>query len=246
MFVKISTEAGFINPETTGTAVNFYLSGDKKNYNKLEEKIKEQVNEYFDEKGIVAGAVTKVVEDFKEAIKTLKPNAINLDGKTQEELMEHYLEITKMVDEIAPERFETFFSQYNESYEKLKAEQDDILNQIAEQEQLISNYKTQLENSELPKSLKDAAQAGIEAAERAIGFMKEGINEAIAQFGREYNSIVESAKNVSISILENLKTEINEKIDATRSLLENRRIYFEANRAEVENKIAEFRATLNA
>ena len=35
MFVKISTEAGYISPETDGTKVSIDLNGKKKNYNKL-------------------------------------------------------------------------------------------------------------------------------------------------------------------------------------------------------------------
>ena len=34
MFVKISTEAGYINPTTNGTKVNIDINGKNKNYNK--------------------------------------------------------------------------------------------------------------------------------------------------------------------------------------------------------------------
>ena len=62
MFVTISTKAGFIDVNTTGTAVKFDLNGQKKNYDKLKEKINKQVNAFFDENGIIAGAITSITD----------------------------------------------------------------------------------------------------------------------------------------------------------------------------------------
>lgn len=245
MFVKISTEAGYINPDTTGTAVNFDLSGDKKDYSKLQDKIKEQVNEYFDENGIIAGAVTKVVEDFKEAIKTLKPNALNLDGKSQEELMQHYLDITEMINGIAPERLETFYTEYNKAYNKYKQDKDYFDSEIQKLSDIITNYENQLKN--LPDgALKQTTLEALNQARTNTMNAQQEIADAERLFNIECTSLINSAKTLSETIYENLKTEIEQKINATKTLLENRKTYFEAHRSEVETKIAEFRATLNA
>lgn len=246
MFVKVSTEAGYINPATDGTAVNFYLSGEKKNYDKLKEKITTQVNEYFDKNGIIAGAVTNIVEDFKEAIKTLKPNAQNLDNKTQKELMENYLNITTLIEGIAPERLESFYENYNTINQTLETQLESLNSQIAEQQAIIDECKTELAKSDLPQALKDIAEEGIATAERIIKNLKTGINDANREFNIAYQNIIETAKSASESIYQSIKADMEQKLNATKTLLENRKTYFEANRAEVENKIAEFRATLNA
>lgn len=245
MFVTISTKAGFIDVNTTGTAVNFDLNGSKKNYDKLEEKIKKQVNEYFDENGIIAGAVTTITEDFKEAIKTLKPNALNIDNKSQEELMEHYQNIVEMIDGIAPEKLESWYNSYNELIDTLNAKKADLNAQIAEYESQIADYKTQLE-SITDATLREIAEEGIATAERIISNIKQGIIDAENEYYRAYNDIHSSLLSLSEKIYQNIKADMDNKLDTYASKLIERRTYFQANKSEVESAIADFRATLNA
>jgi len=245
MFVKISTEAGYINPETEGTAVNFDLSGDKKSYDKLKEKITKQVNNYFDENGIIAGAVTTITEDFKEAIKTLKPNALNLDNKSQEELMEHYLSITALIEGIEPANLEGFYNSYNHEYneyQNVKAAKEALINK---HQQEIADYKEQI--AKLPEGPeRTAIEQTLKTVEKYIPILQGEIAEAKTQFTNFLGQIIQGAKANYETFKANLETEINEKIKAASTKLAERKTYYENNKSEVEDKIAAFRATLNA
>ena len=247
MFVKISTEAGYINPETTGTAVNFDLSGDKKNYDKLKEKIVSQVNAYFDEKGIIAGAVAKVTEDFKEAIKTLKPSATNLENKSQKELMEHYLEITELVKDVRPDNLEGFYNIYDKAIEDYNKAVADTESKIAECQQKINDYKAQLEGlSSLLPQFKEI-EALIADQEAIINnYNKFAFSDALNAYNKTLNDYLSLERQNYSKFIADLKSTIETKISNTASILEGHKTYFEAHRSEVETAIANFRATLNA
>jgi hypothetical protein len=220
MFVKVSTEAGYIDANTTGTKVTFDLNGSKKNYDKLEEKIVSQVNAYFDENGIIAGAITSVTEDLKEAIKTLKPNAIDIDEKNIDELMDHYLQIAEMINGIEANRLDNFYKSYNDIYDKFcedkQAEEDkfalvgDLINEIIQRE-----YNT-------------------------------NISSIINKYNEDKNHLLETYKKQGKTALEELKKEIQSKVTAYANILNEHKVYFENNRETINAKIAEFRATLQA
>lgn len=244
MFVKISTEAGYINAETTGTKVKIDLSGEKKSYNKLKNKITDQVNNYFDENGIIAGAVTTVTKDLKGAIKVLKPNALNIDDKNAEELMNHYLSITNMISGLAPEKLEGFYSSYNSLIDELNKNKSDIEDQIAETEAEIADYKTQLQESGLTETEKTTINTLITQAENAINFMKQGISDAETEFNKSYSLILNNLKKSSEKILKFLETEISNRIDNYKAKLLEHKTNYSNNKAEIDQKIADFRASL--
>jgi len=244
MFVKISTDAGYIDPDTTGTAVNFDISGSKKNYDKIKEDIVAKVNAYFDSQGIIAGAIANIQEDFKDAIKTLKPNALNLDDQNQEELMNHYLEITDMIEGIIPNNLEGFYTSYNSLYETLETERERLNTLITEYENKIADLKTQIEG--LDENLREPIQAQIEQAEKTIKNIRQGIADAESRYHKSLETITNAAKEGFETFKQNLKTEIESKITAAASKLESHKTYYEANKAAVDAKIAEYRNSLNA
>lgn len=245
MFVKISTKAGFIDVNTTGTAVKFDLNGQKKNYDKLKEKINKQVNAFFDENGIIAGAITSITDDFKEAVKTLKPNAINIDEKSKEDLMQHYLDITEMINGMEPNKLSKFYEDYNEMYDNFYSQQEALENKITEQETKIAEYKSQLSN--LPDGpAKEAIEESLRIAENAIKYIKQDILTIQNDYANSRDYLLETTKRLSESSFETIKSEMQKKLNTFAGKLDEHKAYYENNKSAVDSAIAEFRATLNA
>lgn len=245
MFVKISTEAGYIDANTTGTKVTFDLNGSKKNYDKLEEKIVSQVNGYFDENGIIAGAITSVTEDLKESIKTLKPSAIGIDEQNKDELMAHYLEIANMVEGMEAGRLSVFFQEFDNLYNRCHDEEVEINEKIAQYEKNVADYKAQLETIK-DETLKSTISEALRIAENAIKFAKQDITDLGIEFENSKTYLIETMKTQGQAVIENLKSEIQTKITDYSKTLSDHKTYFENNREEVNSKIAAFRATLQA
>lgn len=246
-FVKISTELGYINPETEGTEVKIDLNGSKKNYNKLKDKITKKVNKYFDENGIIAGAITTITEDFKEAIKTLKPNALNLDDKSQKELMEHYLNITELIEGIEPNHLTSFYNVYNQAVQTKDEALAKIEKDIADYTALLETLKTQLaeltEESPLFKQISDKIAETNLIIKNANDLGFKAITD---EFNATLSRHLGPEKQGYQSFLNNLETEINARIQQFASKLSEHKTYFESHKSEVEGKIAAYRATLNA
>lgn len=245
MFVKISTKAGYIDVNTSGTSVKFDLNGQKKNYDKLKNKINEKVNAFFDENGIIAGAITTITEDFKKAVKALKPNALNLDDKSKKDLMDHYMQICDMINGMEPDRLTEFYTKYNDAYNKFLASQTDFEEQIAEQEANLQEYKAEIDG--MPDGIeKTALQESIRIAETAIKYLKTDLYTLQNNYANNRDYLIDTIKKQSESVFETIKTEINKNIATFEGKLAERKTYYENNKESVNAAIAEFRQSLNA
>ena len=153
LFVKLSTESGKIQVNTTGTTVTISFSGLKEDYSKLKDKAVSKVNSYFDEKGIIAGAIGNV-ESLKESLLKLKSTASDVETKTEQELMkslpEGYTEekCKSAIDSLAKswtsaqELFKKNVAGLAPTVESLQQAFNTLRNDFAK---LITEYKAELE-----------------------------------------------------------------------------------------------------
>ena len=248
MFVKISTEAGYINPETDGTKVSIDLNGKKKSYNKLKNKITNKVNQFFDTYGIIAGALTTVTEDLKEAILTLKPNSQNLENLSDDELIAKYLKITEILtDGITPHRFTTLFDIYNsrdlDRANNVKETQDLIDEHKAE----IENFKVQLQDKNKSEDEKEILSGYITQREGWIASLEQDIADIEENFVNTlYKEYLNPARKNSQTELSQLLTEIQTNINTEKPKLLAHKDTYAKTKVATDAKIAEFRNTLTA
>jgi len=120
MFVEQATKAGYIDVNTDGTTVTITVNGKvEKDIKAIEDKVIAKVNEYFDENGIIAGAVASVKDDVsakaeemgvtaKKYYLMLKAQALDpslkledLKDETEQELMDRINASVKEYEGIA-------------------------------------------------------------------------------------------------------------------------------------------------
>lgn len=229
VFVKLSVEAGYISADTTGTQVDITLSGLNKNYKGLKDKVIKSANDYFDENGIIAGAVVSIENSLKDSVLKLKSTANGLEDETEAELMKHYLQIAELVDGMLPADISTFFDAYDKAWATYEEELAKINAQIKVVEDTLANFTgTETEKANLEKNL--------DGLKRSIGERARERNKAISQ-------VLDSAKE-NETTWQNLLQELNAKITANVEKLTARQEYFEAHKTDVKNAIDNYRETL--
>lgn len=225
VFVKLSVEAGYISANTTGTQVDITLSGLIKNYKGLKDKVIKSANDYFDENGIIAGAVVSIENSLKDSVLKLKSTANGLENKSEAELMKHYLQIAELVDGMLPADINTFFDAYDKAWATYEEELAKINAQIKVVEDSLANFTgTETEKANLEKNL-------------------DGLKRSIGQVKKDCFIGVKNTK-ASASTLQNLLQELNAKITANVEKLTARQEYFDAHKTDVKNAIDNYRETL--
>ena len=233
LFVKLSTESGKIQVNTTGTTVTISFSGLKEDYSKLKDKAVSKVNSYFDEKGIIAGAIGNV-ESLKESLLKLKSTESVLDENTDNEIMAKYLEISSYSLKLLPDNKTEWFDRYDQQVETLrKAEElynETITDTRKKLEKLeVKSAEDQLEKQRLENIL-NIAEITWKNAKDTFDDFTDGLNNTLAGLQQAFNT---------------LRNDFAKLITEYKAELEKHQTEFANNKAEIKQKIADFRASLN-
>lgn len=120
LFVEVCTQANYIdasnNTVANGKKVTFTFSGNLEDYTALQQSVVNAVNSFFDENGIIAGAVANFEEDLTVAIQNIDANAKDLANKTQAQLLEEYAKLSNDIKHIALEKRDEFKTNYSQLY----------------------------------------------------------------------------------------------------------------------------------
>ena len=283
LFVSISTEAGFIDVDTTGTKVSITLTGNKEDYTKLKSAVVENVNKYFDENGIIAGAVANVNDDVKTALEKISADIEDIEEKTKAELVELYakhVEATKGVAYYQQLALETSYEALKTTFETatqvgnltmvglkatissikatIESQSAELAQQLAplfaiieaedyEELQLaLNNAKKAVKEAQLSDAIKESVDGIISSTQKILDDMKETYEEAKSKFDEDYKAAIEEAVRKSNEYMQNLKNDFAATVTEGVNKLNAKKAEFEANRAEIEQKIADYRATLVA
>ncbi|MBO5884696.1 MAG: hypothetical protein J6Q51_02765, partial [Clostridia bacterium] len=231
LFVKLCTEAGFIDVKTIGTKVEITLSSDNpENYTNLQEKITNKVDEYFDENGIIAGAVTKINTKLAEAVQKIGVKASELKNKTTKEIFELYEEQSKDLEGIAVSLHSALF----EFIDDLKQTTFSLLDSL---EATINQLEDRINNSNISAAQKSAAQ-------KELDRVKKLYNDNKNSFKKMVNDKIESLKQMSKEIFEQAKTELAKIKETVKTAIADYKTYYEQNTAEIYQKILNYRASL--
>ena len=234
LFVKLSTEAGYIKYDTDGTKVDINLSGLKNDYVSLKDKVVKSVNNYFDEKGIIAGAVAKIEEDFKNTIKELKPTAKNLDEKSEKDLMEQYKKILGLIRSDKYQIKASILTDFYAAYDKIDATYTEAVETI---NGILEDLKTKLATES------DANE--IAKLQSRIEIQEEQLRIALDTFNNSLNTYLNNFK-VTENYLDSIVETFNTRVESQRDAFAAHIATFENNRETIEQKIADYRASLEA
>lgn len=253
LFIKLGTEAGHIDLNTTGTEVSIHISGLKDNYKALKDNIVDSVNKYFDENGIIAGAKATIDEDIKNSILTIKSTAHNMENKSDEDLIAHYLEIVDLIQGknagdygVDANQINFLFSEYDKATQKYE-------NEIEQIESALASKKAEL--AQLQEDLKAlTSQTEIAAINSLIAQVQQNINSLEGMsLTQMYNTYVNTPLNLvytairfTAADIEKIKTDFASHISNFADDLAEHREAFNADKAAVQAKIDAYRATLNA
>ena len=224
LFVKLSTESGKIQVNTTGTTVTISFSGLKEDYSKLKDKAVSKANSYFDEKGIIAGAIGNV-ESLKESLLKLKSTASDVETKTEQELMKQYQKVADAVSKIVPNEMENFYKKYDEFYAQYLKAKKAYEDGLTYWQSLPEGYTEEKCKSAIDILVKDWSSAQ-ELFKKNVA----GLAPTVESLQQAFNT---------------LRNDFAKLITEYKAELEKHQTEFANNKAEIKQKIADFRASLN-
>lgn len=263
MFVEQATKAGYIDVNTDGTTVTITVNGKvEKDIKAIEDKVIAKVNEYFDENGIIAGAVASVKDDVsakaeemgvtaKKYYLMLKAQALDpslkledLKDETAQELMDRINASVKEYEGIAYEKREALEAKYNELYNEMVKQKENVLSFLniwfdaskESYDQILAQIK---ESKLIPDETKTELINKLEG-------VKASLNSYEQAFKTNYEEFVKTVKKESEDLYKNYKEQLNARIESAKLAIEEHKAQFEKDKAEIEKKIEDFRKSLVA
>ena len=258
-FITLCTEAGYIDVNsTTGTKVSINLAGTKENYDEMKNAVVSKVNSYFDENGIIAGAVANVNDDIKTALENVYADTEDLANKTKEELLELYSAHVEAIKGVAYNQQETLEKEYDALKKVFESATELGSLALAGVKATITTVEAtvKLQSQELATKLAPlfeiAKATNYEELQTSLENAKAAVNEA--EISSEMKTKIEEIINSTQVVLEemkssyetakaefeaNYKQKIQDAINASNQ-------YLEGIKAEVEAKIAEGKQALES
>lgn len=234
LFIKLSTESGYIDVDTTGTRVDFKLTGLKDDYTKLKDQVVTSANKYFDENGIIAGAVAKIDEDIKNTIKDLKSTAQNMENKDDQALIKHYMDIINMINndgfQIKAGELNTFFGGYDGAVETYKNAKEEI-------EQVRADIQAQID------ALTDLNSTLANTLRQRLTTLENEMNGALGAYQRTIGNLANNLK-ITDTYVEKVKADFQKSITDLADKIASHKATFDANKADTLAKIESYRASL--
>lgn len=261
MFVEQATKAGYIDVDTTGTTVTITVEGKvAEKVKKLEEKIINKVNEYFDENGIIAGAIASAKADVANLANELgvtvekyylmlKAQALDtslkledLKNETMQQLMDRINAKVEEFKGIATEKKALVEQKFNELYQTYETQKQAVLSFLSAMVDTngltFDEIVAKIQNAEnIPEKTKETLITQLNA-------VKDRIEEFENTFKTEYNNYVETIKAESKKVYEAHKTELNNKIESAKLAIEQHKAQFESDKKAVNEKIKNYRDSL--
>lgn len=243
LFVTKNVEAGYLDANTEGYSIKIAINGNRKDYSKYQKSMKESVNNYLSDMGIVAG--TRVSNlTLASIVKELKPTAQNTDTLSSKELLAKYTTIVTLIENVLPSNYAELFDVYDaldNDYNTTVREASDLIStrrqQIADLEAEIANLpegdekNTKLQTIETYEANIESAQRSLDSAEQTL---TNDVGELVTLRSRnkdKENQALSDAYNANVtsnsavldahkSAFENDKQTTLDKIDAYRKTIE--------------------------
>ena len=233
LFVKLSTEAGFIEISTSGTRVDVTISCETpEELTQLKDKIIEKINYYFDENGVIAGAVVNITNNVNDAIQKIGIQAKDTIDKTNQELLELYNETSKDIKDIA-------LCFQNELITFIQDLKDNAFSDMVALEDRIDSLMEQIENSNIADEIK-------QELEKQLDTIKTEYNKRVDEFNKYIQDKIDELKEKSEEIYNQARKQLQQHKQNCKQLIEQHKEYFRNNKEDIQNAINEYRESLTA
>lgn len=233
LFVKLSTEAGFIEISTQGTRVDITISCENpEELAELKNKIIEKVNYYFDENGVIAGAVVNITNNIDEAVQKIGILAKDTLNKTKQELLELYNETSKDLKDVA-------LCFQNELMTFIQDLKDNAFSDMVALKERIDNLMEQIENSNIADEIKKELQ-------KQLDTIKTEYNKRVEEFNNFVQEKIDQLKEKSKEIYNQARKQLQQHKQNCKKLIEQHKEYFKNHKEAVQDAINAYRESLAA
>ncbi len=258
-FVQENISAGYLDCNTTGYIIEISIDGDKKSYSKLQSELTSAINDYLDQMGIVAGAKVSTSNSLKGQVLRFNKFATDLDGKNNSQLMEKYLEMWNLVQDVTPSYFDDVFEYYKTENDKYNTEMKELEEEITVAEQELTNLNKEFDELQkvidsLPDgdektakiSERDEKSSQISQKELNIEGLEREKGRALKAFNDNITEIIQTRTRNKETNNKTLKeAHLTNKTNYANTLTEHK-TNFENNKQATLDKISEFRKAINA
>ena len=237
LFAKTSTEMEKMNSYNgsafvSGKAgkVTITISAENSaNYANLASKVKNTVNKYFSENGVMAGAVTELSNDISSAVNKMIIDTRETAHMTTQEILNYTKQSCAELEKMAIDTRAEVKAKYNEIYDAVLKMTDaafDAADDIfATAEQEWKNIEKQY--NEASKEIKKTLQAGYDAAKKTYNEAKDAYNKAKAdynktkvEFKKQLDAAIEKIEKAAQDAFEQMKTEAKNIYNTTKKLID--------------------------
>lgn len=230
LFVEICTKANYIdasnNIVANGKKVTFTFSGNLEDYTALQQSVVNSVNNYFDENGIIAGAVANFEQDLSVAIQNINANAKDLTDKTQQQLLEEYVKISNDIKDIALEKRDDFKTSYENLYSILSSKE-------TISSALFSAYEVTLSSVNNMIALLPNGEQIQEALEPVFNIVT---SKTIDELKTNLNAAKTAVLNTNLG--NTIENTLNEMLNSVQTMLDNLQKAYEEAKAKFEDDYA--------
>ena len=270
IFVQLCCKAGYIDTsyDSVGSKVEIVISYSNENkIDKLKENLINTINTYFDENGVIAGAVCNKMDELKTQAETagIKLNKYimmqtilsmtdeytieELNEMTQQDLLDIIKAKANELKDIAYQYYADYIDITQDKLTQLQTQMQLVLQPIFDAigdfefeftlDVTIGDLKAQINSSQLSQQLKDTVNEILDSLEETINNIKTQIQQEIEQAKA-------TIKEESESLINESKQALNGRIELYKNRIQDHKEYFEQNKKQVQQKIQEFRNSLVA
>ena len=254
LFAKIASDCGKIDIDkcydeaTDGTVVNVKIyCADDKLYEELSKTIIDATNKYFENYGIVAGAVASRMKSIKSSLSKIDDSIITED-LTEEKAFELLAKKSQQLKDIYINlRTKTF-----EGIENLKSESEKFVEntqkKIKELRVRISNLKAQLEEYKKEIAINKIAinelQSLIAKLEEQLNQFTESVDNIQTTLDGQIEEYLKEIREESKSFIEEEIEKANELFNSFKEKIQQHEQNFESNKEAILKKISDFQQSL--
>lgn len=248
LFTSMAVELGFIDVDTKEAIVYLIADGeDEELVKEYEDKIKDKINKFFNDKGLFGKVSPEELEEYKTLAEEWQVSL--KEAKMINRILELYPEMTleeifalsfkEKMELIKEECKKHGFTpdireEYKEEVEKVKEE----FKKMFELRKELEELEEKLEDENLTEEERLALQEEYDAKKAEVEALKEEYKEAIEKVKEEKKEKIEESKEHHKDKAQDRREEFEGKI---KEHLEE----FEKNKEEIERQIEEWRDKFN-
>ena len=252
IYARLACEAGFIDTSSNsiGQKVEIIVSNLDGDYvQELETRLVDKMNDYFDNNGVIAGAVSNAMETLKSQADSLGVNVnkyimvldiITLtDDYTRDDLAEmNEEELLNIIKGLYSQLKDIAYSSYNEyltvSEDYLNGFNQTFNTMFAQVFDVVGDFKFDLTIDSTMDSLIEQIETLSDTFNDAINQIKESIKIAQDEIEEESKQILQNSKNL-----------LESRLDSYQKSFEDNLAYFKSNQDEINQKIKAYRESLS-